>query len=69
MKKYRQKFDVDWLHTPKGTIWIPTPEFELVKYRNEKNKNIPFISPEDESLRKTPLGCRLDKHKDLFEEI
>lgn len=58
-KYYRQKKDVNWINTPKGTIWVTDSKY--------------YIQPEDESLRETPLGVELslldDEDIALFEEI
>lgn len=63
MKYYKQVKSVNWLNTPKDTIWI--------EFANLKNGY--YIQPEDETLRDTPLGVNLsildDDHILLFEEI
>lgn len=64
-KKYLQIKETSWLNTPKFTIWVLMPKHLLSK----EMKNVPFIQPEDESLRRTRLGCRYDKHTDIFIEI
>lgn len=63
-KVYIQVKEVDWLHTPKFTVWILTPKSILGK----KSAHIHFITPKDESLRRTLFGVRYDVHKDLFIE-
>jgi hypothetical protein len=64
-KIYIQIKEVDWLGTPKHTVYILTPKSVLGK----KSVHIPFITPKDESLRHTLFGVRYDVHKDLFIEV
>lgn len=45
MTYYKQTKDAAWTHTPKGTVYVST-------FDN-------YIQPEDESLRKTPMGIDL----------
>ena len=72
MKYYKQKENAEWIKTPKGTIWILTPQEVLDRFYSnplEIPRGAIFIVPKDEKLRRTPLGVRLDKHKNLFDEI
>ena len=64
MNYYKQIKDVDWLNTPKDTIWI---DF----LSNEEGN---YIQPEDIKLRDTPLGINLNLQEpeefiELFENI
>jgi hypothetical protein len=69
------QIEIDFLNTPIGTIYIETPKEMLSKPM--KDKNILFIRPQDEDLRKKlygvlydkNIGVRYEKHKELFEEI
>lgn len=58
MKYYLQTANVSWLKTPKDTYWIET--------------DYPYIQPQQEQLRDTPLGVDLSLVDDkdfCFEEV
>ncbi len=52
MNYYLQTKNVDWLSTPKDTIWV--------------EENSPYIQPEEVQLRTTLLGVNLDLLNDDF---
>ena len=75
MAKYIQNREVNWLKTPKKTIWITTTQTTIDEFLGvcdsdlSPHASIEFITPEDKALRTTAFGVRLDKHKGLFIEV